>query len=128
VPPRLASRPALAGSGAVRAGIGLALLARPEVLPRAMGVDAVTARRVGWLAAMVGARDLVLGAGLVVAAWRRRDPRSWLLALAVADAADAAVLAAAVATRRANPVSGLIGAGLGAAGAAAEAAALRGLS
>jgi hypothetical protein len=79
-------------------GVGAALLARPTTLPKALGVDSVTARKVGWLSPMVGARDLALGAGLVQAARRGSDPRPWLLAAVFADAVDA--LAFGSATRQ----------------------------
>ena len=125
---RLSSRPALAGAGLLRAGIGAALMARPAALPKAMGVDAVTARQVGWVTAMVGARDLALGVGLVAAVRRRSDPRPWLAAAAFSDAVDAVAFSAALARGRANPVVGAGSAGIALLGAVSGVRALRALA
>ena len=47
------------------------------------------------LARCLGARDIVLGAGLVVAVAHDRDPATWLAGSVLADAADATATLAA---------------------------------
>ncbi len=79
-------------TAAGRVGIGAALtLAAPRawraLTGRAPVSETVLAVR------MMGARDLVLGLGALLAARRGRPTRGWLEASAVADAADAALLA-----------------------------------
>src|SRR3954468_20843013 len=76
--------------GAVRVGLGVAMLARPLLLPRPLGIDAVTAGRVDWLVRMAGARDLALGAG-TLAASKTGGQRSWVAAGLASDVADAVV-------------------------------------
>ena len=109
-------------------GIGAGLMARPSTLPRALGVDAGTARQVGWATSMVGARDLAIGAGLLMAVRRRSDPRPWLAAAAFSDAADAVAFSSAVARGRANALSGLGSAAVAVLGVVAGARAYRELS
>jgi hypothetical protein len=104
--PSLADRTGLTGSGVIRMAIGAGLLARPTALPKALGVDSVTARKVGWLGAMVGARDVAIGAGLVHAARRRTDPRPWLMAALAADAADCLAFTVALVRRDVRPAGG----------------------
>jgi hypothetical protein len=82
--------------GATRLTIGAAFLAAPVASVRLMGVDSATAARVSWLARMTAARDGVLGAGTMASSARRSGAVGWLLAGAVSDAADAAVLVAAL--------------------------------
>ena len=91
--------------GAVRVGLGLAMLARPLLLPRPLGVDSLTASRVDWLVRMAGARDLALGAG-TLAAVRSGGVRTWLLACAASDTADAVILTQAVRRGRVGRIMG----------------------
>lgn len=81
--------------GAIRVGLGAVMLARPLLLPRPLGIDGVTARRVEWLVRMAGARDLALGAG-TLAAGRAGGQRTWVAAALASDAADALVLSQAI--------------------------------
>jgi hypothetical protein len=100
--------------GRVMAGAGM--LARPELLPRLVGVDAATAARVAWLGRMLGAREVALGAGTLAAL--RRGPgggpgggpgaASWLLGSALSDAVDAAAFGGAVARGHVRPVFGAL--------------------
>jgi hypothetical protein len=96
--------------GRVMAGAGM--LARPELLPRLVGVDAATAARVAWLGRMLGAREVALGAGTLAAL--RRGPgsgpgaASWLLGSALSDAVDAAAFGGAVAHGHVRPVFGAL--------------------
>lgn len=100
----------------LRMALGLAALARPELVPRSLGVDSATAGRVGWLVRMTGGRDVALGLGLADALRRGSGVRPWLLVTAVADAVDAAALARAVRQRRVSALPGGVGAVLAASG------------
>jgi hypothetical protein len=79
--------------GAGRALIGVALLAVPAPIARSwVGADG---RAAALLTRSLGARDLVIGAGLVVAVQHDHDPRSWLVGSVLCDAVDATVTWAA---------------------------------
>jgi hypothetical protein len=89
-----------------RVGVGLALLARPESLPRLVGVDSVSARRMAWVVRLFAARDAALGAGAAHALLTGRPARPWLVAEAVSDGCDALALAVAVRRRQVSAVRG----------------------
>jgi hypothetical protein len=79
--------------GAGRALVGGALLAVPAPIARSwVGADGTPATV---LTRSLGARDLVIGAGLVLAAARDRDPAMWLQGGVVADSVDGVVTLAA---------------------------------
>jgi hypothetical protein len=79
--------------GAGRALVGIALLAAPGRITEAwVGADDAPA---DVLARCLGGRDLVIGAGLAVAAARGRDPGAWLAGGILADAIDGAATLAA---------------------------------
>jgi hypothetical protein len=113
-------------AGRVGVGVGVALLARPRALPVALGVDSGTAARVSWVVRMVGARDVALGLGTLLALHRGEDARDWLLGQALSDAADAAAFAGAVARGHARVVPGSAGALVAGASAATLVRALLG--
>jgi hypothetical protein len=99
------------GLGIARVGLGLALFARPAVLPRAIGVDRVSARRLSWAVRLFAVRDAALGAGIAHAVVTHKPVRPWLAASALSDAGDVASLAAAIRGREVAPVrAGLIAA------------------
>jgi hypothetical protein len=79
--------------GAGRALVGVALLAAPAPIARgwvgAAGAPAIVLGR------SLGGRDLVLGAGLALAAARGGDPRLWLAGGVLADTVDGVATAAA---------------------------------
>lgn len=113
------SRPGVAslvagGTGAVRVGLGVLLLARPEVMPLALGVPWRTAAALGWLGRMTGAREVALGAAVLVqlprAAGRSAEPSHWVAAAAGCDGCDALVLAAAVRAGQVHRLTGTAGA------------------
>jgi hypothetical protein len=93
-----------------RVGAGVAMLARPRTLPASLGVDSATAARVSWITRMLGAREVALGAGTLLALRRgepaRESARDWILGCALSDAVDAAVFAGAVARGHARVVPG----------------------
>jgi hypothetical protein len=109
---------------AVRAGLGLVMLARPMLVPRPLGVDRITAGRVDWLVRMAGVRDLALGAGGLAAA-RTGGQRSWVLAGALSDAGDALILGRAV---RRGQVGRVLGSGAALSAVAAAALGLAALA
>ena len=89
-----------------RVALGVGMLARPEALPRLLGVDTATARRMSWLGRMFGAREVALGAGLRLAGRRGGGERDWLVGAALSDAADAAAFAGAVRSGVVRPALG----------------------
>ena len=111
-------------TGLARVGAGTGLVARPEGVLRAFGVDSATAQRTAWTVRMMGARDLAIGVATVYAATRRADVRPWLAVGAVADLADAATNADSL---RAGRVSTPVAAGTAVLGAASAALQLRAL-
>ncbi|MFL6240462.1 MAG: hypothetical protein ACJ735_13325 [Actinomycetes bacterium] len=94
-----------AGLGAIRVGLGVAMLTRPLLLPRPLGIDSVTAGRVDWLVRMAGARDLALGAGTLAAA-KTGGQRTWLAASLASDVADAVILTGAIRSGRIGRIMG----------------------
>jgi hypothetical protein len=121
--------PRLAGSaiGLGRTVLGLAFALDPSLSVRFLGLDAATARRIGWLAQMTAARDVALGVGTLAATARGRGSGGWLLAGAACDLADAAALTGAIARRQVAPVTaGVVIVGAVAASATAVIAVLRG--
>jgi hypothetical protein len=112
--------------GTGRVLLGGAFLAAPVASTRALGLDSATAKRVSFLARMMAARDVAIGAGTAAASCGGGRPGGWLLAGAFADAADAVVIVGALKNKRAN---GPIAAGVvGGAVALAAVAAVGGLS
>src|SRR5436190_9163031 len=73
-----------------RIAIGVVSLVAPEFVGRAMTGRAGSDGGTGLFARMVGARDLGLGLGLVMAVDRGAPVRGWLEASAVVDGIDAA--------------------------------------
>jgi hypothetical protein len=86
--------------GAGRVALGTAFMAFPQQSTMLLGLDAVTATRITWLARMTAARDIALGVGTVASSVNGRDAAIWLLGGAVSDAVDAAAIAGAVYARR----------------------------
>lgn len=82
-----------AGVGVGRAAMGVAVIVRPDGLPRLLGVSEKTSAQVSWLVRMFGARDAALGLGAAWAALRGGPTRPWLLAQAAGDGTDAVVFA-----------------------------------
>jgi hypothetical protein len=79
--------------GAGRALFGVALLAAPAPIARSwVGADGTPA---SVLTRSLGARDLVIGAGLAWAAARSGDPRLWLAGGVLADTVDGVATVAA---------------------------------
>ncbi len=73
--------------GTGRVLFGVAMLAVPEHITRAwVGVGGAPA---AVLARCLGGRDIVIGAGLAVAAAHDRDPTPWLVGGVLADTVDA---------------------------------------
>ena len=106
-----------------RVAAGAAILLRPEALARALQVDTSTARHMSWLARMFGIRDLVLGAGTLLALTRGGQPLPWLLASAASDAVDATTLGGGLRSRQVGAVPAVLAGGLAAASVAVQLAA-----
>ena len=85
----------LVAAGRVAAGIGM--ITRPELLPKVLGVDSGSAERTAFLGRMLGAREVALGAGLLLSRSTAGE-RDWLLGAALSDGVDG--VAFAMAARR----------------------------
>lgn len=77
-----------------RVAVGVTFLARPTLVPRLLGVDSGTAERMSFFGRMFGAREVALGAGLLLAD-SPAEERRWLLGGALSDAVDAVAFAEA---------------------------------
>jgi hypothetical protein len=77
-----------------RVAFGAALMLAPRRVAHGWIGDDVDRAPVELLVRSVGARDLVVGAGAIVAAASGQPVRPWLRAGAIADAADALLTAA----------------------------------
>ena len=120
-----AARTVTVGVAVGRVTLAAAVLARPEILARALGVDTVTARRLDWITRMFAVRDGLLGAGAGHAVLAGQPVRPWLWAQVAADGTDAAVVAVAAYRRRVSVPAGLVVAVAAAAGTAAGLSAAR---
>lgn len=99
-----------------RIGLGLALFAAPRTAARLWLGHEVSAAG-GLLARGLGARDLAIGVGQLVALDDHRDVDTWLDAAIAADAADAAAAVLARDELDARVVAGTVVVALGAAAA-----------
>ena len=110
-----------------RAGAGALMVVRPRLLPRLLGVDSATATRVGWSVQMLGARELALGLGTLVAAQGpdRRGARLWVAAGVLCDAVDVLAVAGALLRGRVSKGTGTAVLGVAAAAVALGARSLR---
>ena len=81
-----------------RTGVGGVLLVRPRLMPTALGVDSASAARTAWVVQMLGAREVALGLGTLVALRSPdgRAARAWVAAGALSDGADVLTIGAAV--------------------------------
>jgi hypothetical protein len=91
---------AIAGLAAARAAFGAALVVRPERVGRGWLGEVVDQGPTQVAVRGLGARDLILSAGALVAVTRGSRVRAWLVAATAADLADIAV---AVASRDSLP-------------------------
>ncbi|MCW2600669.1 MAG: hypothetical protein JWM02_2498 [Frankiales bacterium] len=105
-----------------RSVIGVSMLARPGLVPAALGVDRATRERLGWVVQMLAARDVALGLGALVA---RKERRLWLAAGVLADVVDALAVAAAIGKGQVKASTGAGLVALAAGGAAIGTHALR---
>lgn len=109
-----------------RAGMGVAMVARPSSLPALLGADRAATAGSGWVVQMLGAREIALGLGAFTAL-RRGDGRAarlWLAAGLLSDAVDAVALAGAVGRGTVATAPGTAGAVVATTAAAVQAAAL----
>lgn len=92
----------------LRTGAGVVMVGRPRTLPQLMGVDSATATRLAWAVQMLGAREITMGLGTLVAL---RDPgsraaRTWVAAGALTDALDVLAVGGALLRGRVRASSG----------------------
>jgi len=92
----------------LRTGVGGVMVCRPRVLPQLLGVDSATATRVGWTVQMLGAREIAMGVGTLVALRRPGSAaaRTWVAAGVLTDALDVLVVGGALARGRVRAGSG----------------------
>ena len=116
--------------GLGRLAVGGGFLLAPVTSVRILGMDTATAKRVTYLARMAAVRDVSIGVGTLAST----RPSGWLLAGALSDAVDAAVVADAIRSGRAGgPTARLVVAGaaavavVGTIGAVGAVASLRSL-
>lgn len=107
--------------GVTRVVIGIGLLVSPVGLARGLGIDEQTARRVGWMARIAGAREIAIGLG-TVRAWARKEPMTgWVAAQAISDGVDAVAFSVTAARGDVGRVRGWGLAAFAASGAISEA-------
>ena len=105
----VASRIAPEHLAMTRTAIGVSMVARPRLLPKLFGIDSATSARMGWSTQMLGAREVALGVGALVAL-RTQNPRTarlWLAMGLLSDAADALVVTGALLRKRVSRPVGL---------------------
>lgn len=92
----------------LRTGAGAVMVGRPRLLPQLMGTDSATAARVDWAVQMLGAREIAMGLGTLVALRRPGSAaaRTWVAAGVLADALDVLAVGAALARGRVRKSSG----------------------
>jgi hypothetical protein len=89
-----------------RCAVGVAALTRPVDAARLGGIDRGSAERLAHLARLLGARDIALGAGLLVTLARDGDTASWVWAGVLSDTLDALIIGSATARGRLTPLGG----------------------
>ncbi len=94
-----------------RTGAGVVMVARPTALTQGLGVDSAASARTAWAVQMLGAREIALGVGTVLAlrADRRAGTstaRAWVSAGAFSDALDVLAVGGAVAKGRIGKPAG----------------------
>lgn len=105
--------------GLTRIVIGAGLLLRPSGMGRALG--AADPPQTAPLGRLLGAREIAIGVGTLVA-WRRgQSTAPWVAAQAISDASDTAAFAAAAIAGRVSPMRGWGMAAFAASGAISEA-------
>ena len=107
----LAARVAPEQLAVTRTALGVSMVVRPRLLPALFGIDSATSTRMGWSTQMLGAREVALGLGTLMAL-RTEDPRSarlWIAMGMLSDAADALVVTGAVLRKRVSRPVGLLG-------------------
>lgn len=105
--------------GLTRVVIGAGLLIKPTGLARTLGAS--DPRQADPVGRLLGARELAIGIGTLVA-WRRGHATAgWIAAQAISDASDTVAFAAAAASGRVSPQRGWGMAAFAASGAISEA-------
>lgn len=105
--------------GLTRVVIGAGLLISPTGLGKALGAS--DPQQTGPVGRLLGAREIAIGLGTLVA-WRRgQSAAGWVAAQAISDGSDTVAFAAAALTGRVSPARGWGMAAFAASGAISEA-------
>jgi hypothetical protein len=111
--------------GLTRVVIGTGLLVNPTGLGRALG--ATDPEQTAPVGRLLGAREIAIGLGTLVA-WRRgQSTAAWIAAQAISDGSDTVAFAAAAIAGRVSPARGWGMAAFAASGAISEALTARAL-
>lgn len=98
-----------------RLGLGIWMVARPGDLSRLLRPQGASERSGSWLGRMLGAREVALAVGTLIAVGQAEDTpgvhRSWAVAAIIADAGDVAALSVAARIGEVRPVLAALGAG-----------------
>ena len=111
--------------GALRCLIGLVMLADPTRLARTLDVDHPPSGEPGWPAQMIGAREIAIGAGGLLAVRRREHVNLWCSAALLADATDVVAVATGIARHRVKRLAGGLFVAFAVAGVAADVTVIR---
>lgn len=101
------SRQIVLGVALLRLAVGAVSTVKPTVLPRGLGIDSASSGRATFITQMFASREIAIALGTGYSIVRGGSAaRTWLLASALADGADAVTLfSAARAGRTAKPGS-----------------------
>ena len=91
------------GLGLGRTAVGVTMLTRPGLVPSLLGVDEASRQRTEWLVQMLGAREVALGVGSLLA---RKERRLWHAAGLLSDAVDAVAVSLALSKGRVRSSTG----------------------
>lgn len=104
----LRQRDPVAAISLARVGFGVMFAIVPGLVPRLLGVDRQTAKRIGWLPRLVAGREIALGGGTLLAQRAGQDTRSWMAAQAFSDATDGIAMLGALRHRHVNRLTGAL--------------------
>ena len=93
-----------------RAGVGTVMVVQPRLMPTLMGVDSASATKTSWVVQMLGAREIALGLGTLVALRSpdSRVARTWVAAGVLSDGVDVLAVGGAVLRGRLSRGSGAL--------------------
>lgn len=86
-----------------RTALGVTMLTQPGLIPAVLGVPAESRDSMDWAVQMLGAREVALGLGSLLA---KKERRLWHAAGLLSDAVDAVVIAGAISSKKVRSASG----------------------